>query len=254
MHLVLIGCEYSGTSTLAWAISNWAKEALGVDSFGFHDHWKIPHLNHPPAETPEESDAAFQAWAEGRGEDPTMMGYDDEEQTLLLALTPKQKEAFQRYHMEYHVSTSFYSYDHHNVVGMHIDEAVYAGLYYGYGGDGEYADRKQFARHVEETMVERAPDTVLVLCQASPDVIRRRMKENPHPNAVVQDKDVEFVIKRFEEEYELSRFENKITVDTGSQSIEDSLSEFVSKFEPFMTDPDRVRMLVQSARKSGQWV
>ena len=73
------------------AISNWTKEAFGVGGFGFHDHWKIPHLNHPPAETPEESNAAFQAWAEGRGEDPTMMGYDDEEQTLLLALTPKQK-------------------------------------------------------------------------------------------------------------------------------------------------------------------
>ena len=254
MHLVLIGCEYSGTSTLALAISNWTKEAFGVGRFGFHDHWKIPHLNHPPAETPEESDAAFQAWAEGRGEDPTMMGYDDEEQTLLLALTPKQKEAFQRYHMEYHVSPTFYSYDHHNLVGMHIDEAVYAGLYYGYGGDGEYADRKQYARHVEETMIERAPDTVLVLCKASPDVIRRRMNENSHPNAVVQEKDVDMVVARFEEEYELSRFGNKITVDTGTQSVEESLAEFVSKYEPFMTDADRVRMLVQSARKSGQWV
>ena len=62
------------------------------------------------------------------------------------------------------------------------------------------------------------------------------------------------VVARFEEEYELSRFGNKITVDTGSQSVEESLAEFVSKYEPFMTDADRVRMLVQSARKSGQWV
>ena len=52
MHLVLIGCEYSGTSTLALAISNWAKEAFGVGGFGFHDHWKIPHLNHPPRRDP----------------------------------------------------------------------------------------------------------------------------------------------------------------------------------------------------------
>jgi hypothetical protein len=254
MHLVLIGCEYSGTSTLALAISNWTKEAFGVGGFGFHDHWKIPHLNHPPAETPEESDAAFQAWAEGRGEDPTMMGYDDEEQTLLLALTPKQKEAFQRYHMEYHVSPTFYSYDHHNLVGMHIDEAVYAGLYYGYGGDGEYADRKQYARHVEETMIERAPDTVLALCKASPDVIRRRMNENPHPNAVVQEKDVDMVVARFEEEYELSRFENKFTVDTGTQSVEDSLAEFVCKYEPYISDADRMKMLVQGAKRRGEWV
>ncbi len=254
MHLVLIGCEYSGTSTLAWAITKWTKEAFGGDGFGFHDHWKIPHVSHPPAETQEESNAAFVAWSEGRGEDPTMVGFTEEEQSLFLALTPKQKEAFQRYHMEYHVSTSFYSYDHHNVVGMHIDEAVYAGIYYGYGGDGEYADRKQFARHVEETMVERAPDTVLVLCQASPDVIRRRMRENPHPNAVVQDKDVEMVVKRFEEEYELSRFQNKITVDTGTKDVEESLREFVVKYEPYISEADRVRMLVHGAKRRGQWV
>ena len=46
MRLILVGCEYSGTSTLGYHISRWAKEALG-DDFGFHDHWQIPHVSHP---------------------------------------------------------------------------------------------------------------------------------------------------------------------------------------------------------------
>ena len=41
---------------------------------------------------------------------------------------------FQRYVIEYHLGTSFYEYPDHGLVGFHIEEAVYAPLYYGYGG------------------------------------------------------------------------------------------------------------------------
>ena len=110
----LIGCEYSGTTTLAGAISGWVERVMGGD-FGFHDHWKIPHISHAP--------------------------HTDEENEQFLALSPHLKESFQRYHMDYHLSPAFYGDDHHNMVGFHIDEAVYAPLYYGYGGPDEYADR-----------------------------------------------------------------------------------------------------------------
>ena len=46
MHLILTGCEYVGTTTLGWAISQWAAGAMGGHHW-FHDHWKIPHINHP---------------------------------------------------------------------------------------------------------------------------------------------------------------------------------------------------------------
>ena len=253
MHLVLIGCEYSGTTTLSWAITKWTKRVMGVPRY-FHDHWKIPHVTHPPGESQEAIDAAYEAYTEGKGEDPTRQGFTDEERRLFLALTPKQKEAFQRFHMEYHVSPSFYSYDYHNLVGMHIDEAVYAGMYFGYGGDGEYADRKAYARHTEERMIEQAPDTVLVLCQASPEAIKRRMRERPHVDAVLQENDVELVLGRFEEEYELSLFKNKITVDTGSKTVDESLEEFVGKYEEHISDANRVKMLVHKAKQQGEWV
>ena len=90
MRLILVGCEYSGTTTLAEAISEWAKEVMG-GGFGFHDHWKIPHVSHPP-------------------------GLTAEEQEQFMALSPNLKEMFQRYHIEYHLSPSFYGDPHHNSV------------------------------------------------------------------------------------------------------------------------------------------
>lgn len=253
MHLILIGSEYSGTTTIGHAISEWAGSVMG-GNHGFHDHWKIPHLNHPAFETPEEGKKGWAEWAAGRAEDPTRLGYTPEEQDLLLALTPRQKEGFQRYHMDYHISPVFYSYPDHNVVGMHYDEAVYAGLYYGYGGDGEYADRKQMVHHIDERILGMAPDSVLILLKCSPDVIRRRMKENPHKNAVLQEKDVELVLKRFEEEYENSIIKNKLTIDTSTATVAECLDEFVEKFEEHINDADRTRILVQSAKKAGRWL
>ena len=253
MRLVIIGCEYSGTTTLSQAINQWTKKVIG-EQVGFHDHWKFPHVSHPNFGSPDEAEKGWADWAAGKTEDPTRLGFSEKEQELLLALTPNQKEMFNRYHMEYHMSPSFYSYDHHSVVGMHIDEAVYAKMYYGYGGDGEYAARKELARHYEEQMLDRGPDTVLVLCQVSPNVIRRRMKENPHKNGLVQEKDIQLVVGRFEEEYEKSLLKNKFTVDTGTKTVDESLAEFVEKIEEFITDADRLKILVHRAKQSGDFV
>ena len=255
MHLILIGSEYSGTTTIVHAISNWAVSVMG-GYHGFHDHWKIPHLSHPAFmfESLEATEKGWADWAAGRIEDPTRTGYTDEEQDLLLALTPNQKEEFQRYHMDYHISPVFYSYDEHILVGMHYDEAVYAELYYGYGGDGEYSDRKENVAYLDERILGMCPHVVLILLKCSPDVIRRRMKENPHKNAVLQEKDVELVLRRFEEEYERSIIKNKLTIDTSTATVDECLAEFVEKFEEFMTDTDRTRILVHRAKQEGKWL
>ena len=228
MRLIISGCEYSGTTTLMNAISGWAKRVMGED-IGLHDHWKLPHVSHPP-------------------------GLTDEEQQQFLALSPNIKEMFQRYHMEYHLQPSFYERPHHNLVGMHIDEAVYAPLYYGYGGKGQYADREVMARHVEERMMRVAPETVHVLVRASSEVIASRMGRSPHQNAVLQHKAIEYVLRRFDEEHQRSLIRNKLSIDTNSASVDDSLSEFVAKVEPFLTDGDRTRVLVHSARQRGEWL
>ena len=253
MRLMLAGCEYSGTTTLSYAITKWARENMGA-RIGFHDHWKLPHINHPPIQTQAALDEVFEAWAEGRGEDPTYSGLTPHEQELFNALTPTIKECFQRYHIEYHMSQDFYAQPDHNLIGMHYDEAVYAPLYYGYGGPGQYADRELVARHTEGAIMKAAPDTVLVLLKAPPEVIAGRMNEAPHPHAVVQEKDIEYVLEKFEDQYERSLIRSKFTVDTGTATIEESLSEFVSKYEPLLTDTDRTRILVHKARQRGEWV
>ena len=236
MHLLLTGCEYSGTTTLAAGITRWAERAMG-QAYHFHDHWKIPHLRH---------------------------GLPEDEQELILGLTPYLKESYQRFHMADHMQDEYYllgaedtgdiSDGNHLVVGMQIDEAVYSGIYYGYGGEGEYADRVRSARHIEKRMVEMAPDTVHVLLTCAPEVIRKRMKEDPHTNALVQDKDVELVLGRFEEEYERSLINNKFTIDTSTATVEQCVAEFLTKYEPFMTVPDRTRILVHTAKQRDEWL
>ena len=216
MRLILNGCEYAGTTTLAGAISGWATEVMG-GTFSFHDHWKIPHISHKT--------------------------HTDEENEQFLALSPHLKESFQRYHLEYHLSGSFYARPHHNSVGLHIDEAVYAPLYYSYGGDDEYADRRLTARRIESHIIEVAPDTVLVLVKASPEVIARRMKESPHDRSLVKEKDIRHVLKRFEEENERSFILNKFTLDTTTATVEETLAQFVEQVEPYMTEADRLRIL-----------
>ena len=102
-----------------------------------------------------------------------------EAQESLLKVHPQVLEMFQRYMIEYHVSQGFYSNADHNLMGLVIEEAVYAPLYYGYGGKDSAAperspegQRTQMARMIEETMVERGPGSVLVLFKAAPEVTR----------------------------------------------------------------------------------
>ena len=252
MHLILTGCEYVGTTTLGWAISQWAAGAMGGHHW-FHDHWKIPHVNHPAGDNLAMVDRLYEEWAAGKGPDPTTIGLSPEERKQFLSLSPQLKEMFQRYHMDYHVRPSFYeNMPDHNIIGMHVDEAVYGPLYHGYGGPGEYSDRARYLRYIEKHILELAPHTVNVLVEATPEVIRRRMRQSPHQDGLVQDKDIEYVVQRFEEEHERSLIKNKFTIDTNTATVEESLAGFLEKYEPFITDADKTRILAHKARQRGE--
>lgn len=227
MRLLMTGCEYAGVTTLTKAIKEWGEGVIGGELGDGHDHFKVPHLAH--------------------GE------LTSEEQDQVLALSPHLKEIFQRYNIEYHLQPSFFDDQHHVLIGMHIDDAVYAPIYYGYGAPGEYAARSDFARHVESVLIGYAPDFIHVLVKASPAVIASRMDKDPHQNPVVPKKDIEMVLGRFEEEFEASTMLNKITIDTSLATVEESLAEFVEKAVPFLNDRDRTAMLVKKAEKRGDW-
>ena len=240
MNIILVGCEFAGKTTLANEIVEWSERSLGGSSH-FHDHFTIPS-------TELTGDAAEE----------------------YRKAHPQIKEMFQRFMISYHVEPAFYNSPDHNLMGAHIEEAVYAPLYYGYGGEDSGSpvrspngQRTELARHFEEQILERAPETVLVLVKASPDAIRRRMRENAVPDAdtvkaqakskpfgeptrgVVRDQDVELVLDRFQEEFDASLLKNKMVLDTTGAAVEETLAEFVEKMGPFFTDADRRRMSLQ---------
>ena len=69
------------------------------------------------------------------------------------------------------------------------------------------------------------------------------MKENPHPRGVLQDKDVEYVLERFEEEYERSLIRKKFTLDTTDATVEETFKDFLKAMEPHFRPIDTLRML-----------
>lgn len=219
MKLLLTGCEYAGKTTLAAQIMAWAEQTIGATAH-FHDHHTIPSTELSP-----------------------------EAQESLLALHPQAKEMFQRFMIEYHVRSAPYSRPDHNLMAPFIEEAVYAPLYYGYGGENSAAparspagQRSEMARRMEQRILDVAPDVVLVLLKASPAVIRRRMREHPHPHPVVREQDVEYVLQRFEDEVAASLVQKRIVLDTSSATVEETLAEFVAANEPFLTNADLLRM------------
>ena len=221
MKLILVGCEYSGKTTLQLLISAWLQRITGSHRPFFHDHFGLPSGERPPINSQ----------------------YPVEIQEEIMALSPKLKEMFQRYILEYHLGSSFYEYPDHGLVGFHIEEAVYAPLYYGYGDIGEYADRRVLARWIEADIMEKAPETVLVLLKASAEVIAKRMRENPHPKGLLQEKDIEYVLRRFEEEYNSSLIRKRFVLDTSGATTDDTFSKFVTTIQPHLTDDDRLRIL-----------
>ena len=229
MRLLLAGCEYSGTTTVAHAIDEWMSENMGTRFSLIHEHWKIPHTSGHPDNT------------------------TSEEQEWLLAATPKFKEMHQRHSLYYHTQVS--TYTPHNggdgmVVGGHIDDAVYAPLYFGYGEKGHNFDRELVMHQVEKTILYFTNDTVVVHITADTDVIKQRMKDDPHENGIVQPEDVDKVKKRFAELVDWSLLGNKISIDN-SGALVDTMAQFVAKMEPLFTDTDRSRILAHKVLSGG---
>ena len=218
MKLVIAGCEYTGKTTLVGKIRQWISDTMGGEP-GVHDHFTIPNLAHREL--------------------------TDEEVQQVLALSPELKEEFLRYIISYHLSPAFMNAPDHLLVGFHVEEAVYAPMYWGYGRKGEYAYRSTLARSVERELLEKAPDTILVLLKASPEVIRRRMRDNPRRHSIMKDEDVERSIELFDEQYEETLMTRKITLDTSTDTVAQTMHEFVRLAHPLLTDSDRLRMLTK---------
>jgi hypothetical protein len=167
----------------------------------------------------------------------------------MLALNPGLMEHYQRYQIFNKLTPGYVEMADLFLIDWYYSDAVYAPLYYGYGGTGQYADRRLMARSLDADVLSLMPDMVLVLVKASPEVIRRRVIEarspfpGRHKDTLFQAEDTETVLERFEEEYERTLFSRKFVLDTTSATAEESLSEFIRQIKPFITADDRLRLL-----------
>ena len=226
MYLILIGCEYAGTTTLAHAINAWTKESLGTEFKLIHDHYKLPDTKpHGPELTPDDI-AAFQQ------------------------LSPRLTEVIQRHNLYYHTPWASGSEENFMGIGLYFEELVYAPRYYGYGGRGEDGDRGVISRLLEQRILQFRSDAVLILVEAAPDVIRKRMAASPHPYPVVPEEDVEQIIQRFEEEFENSLIRQRFRLDTSTATVAESVAEFAARIQPYLTESDLLRLTLQQRKAS----
>ena len=221
MYLILIGCEYAGTTTLANAINEWTKDSLGTEFKLIHDHFKLPDTKPHGPELTHDDIAAFQE------------------------LSPRLTEVIQRHNLYYHTPWASGSEENFMGIGLYFEELVYAPKYYGYGGRGQDGDRGVISRMLEQRILQFRPDAVLVLVEAAPDVIRKRMVESPHPYPVVPEEDVEHINQRFQEEFDNSLIRQKFTLDTSVATVAESVAEFAAKIQPYLTAGDLLRQALQ---------
>ena len=221
MYLILIGCEYAGTTTLANAINEWTNESLGTEFKLIHDHYKLPDTKPHGVALTADDIAVFQR------------------------LSPRLTEVIQRHNLYYHTPWASGSDENFMGIGLYFEELVYAPHYYGYGGRGEEGDRGVISRLLEQRILQFRPDAVLILVEAAPDVIRQRMAKSPHPYPVVSEEDVEHIIQRFEEEFENSLIRQRFRLDTSTATVAESVTDFAAKIQPYLTTGDLLRQSLQ---------
>jgi len=233
MKLILTGCEYAGKRTVGRRIWKWWSERTGAEyrdppHSGFHDHFTVPNVVHP-------------------------VGHEDhreQSEKEILDINPGLLEHFQRFQISYHFSKGFTNAPDHWLIDWYYADAVFAPLYYGYGRPGEYGDRRVMARHHDQEAMDIMPDTILVLVKASPEVIRERMHEVEHPRSLFEEKDVEYVLGRFQEEFDNSLIRQRFAIDTAGATVDESLEEFTRKVDHYITPEDRQRMASFRAQQS----
>ena len=243
MRLILIGCEYSGGSTMARAIGEWLLRERAATAVRVHDHWVYPYIADQDPSTcfilgpggivPEK-------WRYRSGYGNSALS--EERAADVRALKPWLLEQMQRALVWRHMHHSVTGEDVSDSiqVGLYYAEAVYAPLYYGYGRDA-FSDRRRRAREWDRALLEFAPETVLVLLRASPEAIRERMRAAPRPDGVPREEDVERVIDLFEEQYASTELKHKLAIRTSGVTVAESVAEFAGKISPFLTDEDRRR-------------
>ena len=219
MKLLLVGCEYSGTSTLANRIRDWWKGVSGRD-VDIQDHFR--------------------------------QGLSTEDFARYLAVGPEAREVIEREHIYAHAPFPEDIDSDRILIGLHIEDSVYGPMLFGYGTEGAPGDRTALSQRIDHRFQRFAPETVRVFVKASPEVISRRLKESPHANGILKEKDVEEAVRRFEDAANGAQSRRKFEIDTSTATVQETMTEFVEKVEGHLTEMDRYRILLHSHWEAGR--
>jgi len=223
MNLVLMGCEYSGKTSLAIAISRWLIAEHGRPYVRWHNHFVLPKVDQHLIVRPGVDDYTFLQNLGKQLEDLNTA----EDEAQLLTMRPNLLEQFMRHMIWRHLySDNFTNAEDYLLINFYFADAVYAPLYYGYGEPGSFADRQQRARAWDAELLRHAPDVVLVLVHASPEVVRQRMRAHPRPRCILRAPDVERVQTKFEQEFARSLIKRRFTLDTTMTPVDETLRKF----------------------------
>ncbi len=193
---------------MANAIVCWLERTFG-SARTFHDHFSLPCNEFPV-----------------------------EEQEQLLALGSRLKEMFQRYMMHYHFHPAFYS-DPDTTWWVSTLKRPCTRLCTTATG---VAASTPTARWLVPS-TRRSCSTRPTLLRARPEVIAQRLREQPQARPVVQEKDIEYVLQRFEEEYRDLLLRKKFALDTSNATVEQTLAESAGEIKKHLSEAERLRLL-----------
>ena len=225
MFIILVGCEYSGTSTISKSLKPELKKILGSE-FDIHDHWKLPNIECYPQYSKQ-------------------YVLNKTDKSHISQFTPKLKEMLQRQSLVYHLPEPKVSIDK-IYVGYHFDDTVYAPIYFDYGGPKEPqgGPRTKYARYIEKEIIKSYPDTILIHLTASKESILERMKNTPHENQIIAQGDIDLITEQFQLEFDKSLLQNKITIDNTGQSIKQTTSVVMEGILSYCTPEDLARLRI----------
>ena len=208
MRVIVVGCEYTGVTTLIEGLNAWGLER-GIQHH-LDDHFTIPDAYHLSAE----------------------------EQQGMLDMLPAIKERFQRFQIAYHVRL-INKYKHVLMGGFYIEEMVYGPRYY-YPGKNvrRVGDRMLPAIDHHECEPDLPKDTIVVHLHAEPNVIRARMESGPHPHQLVPPGDVEDVLVEFAHEFQTCSLKGKFAIDTSDLTPQQLFGEYMRLSIPHLNAED----------------
>lgn len=209
MRLIVIGTEYTGKTALIDKIQAWSQDNLGIHHH-LDDHFSIP--------------------------DQQMLK-SEEHQKIMTGLPGVLKERFQRFQIAYHVRL-INKYEHILLGGFHIEEVVYGPRYY-------YPEIGHIAEAPRAWEADMPTDSIVCLLTAQPDVIKRRMKDDPHEYPVVPESDIEECQAEFQREFGQSWFKRKLQIDTSDLAPAQLLTQFLGDVVPHLSERD---LAIRSAK------